>query len=245
MTSSLGKDETGAEAIPEPADGVLRYRCLDYTAYYAGDDFKLFESSVTGARHVLPAISEQLLKAGERFLTLDEQAAIICQVEPFRAVPVEMVRELLTGLASSDLLISHQDLAARCTRFIGEHRRATIGVVGIPTCNRPGGLRRVASTMAENAARHGRRIEIVVADDSDDACQIENIAVLREIAAQYGIDVWYAGPVRSTRSRRVSPSRPAYRLRRSMSRSHMRQAGRARRAQIATRCCCMQLARHC
>src|SRR4051812_43988177 len=194
MTSSPDDDLTGAEAGVKPVDQTAHYRCLDYTAYYAGDDFKLFESSVTGARHVLPAISEQLLKTDGRFRTLDEHAAFICQAEPFREVPVEMVRELLVGLASSDLLISHQELAAHCTRLVGDHRPATISVVGIPTCNRPGGLRRVATTMIENAARHRRRIEIVVADDSDEVHRAENVAVLREIVAQYDIQVWYAGP---------------------------------------------------
>src|SRR5690349_8605652 len=128
MTTTPGDDPTSAEAGVAPIDPAARYRCLEYTAYYAGDDFKLFESSVTDARHVLPAISEQLLKSDRGFKTLDEQAALICQAEPFREVPVDMVRELLVGLASSDLLVSHQDLTARCTRIVGEHNRATLNV---------------------------------------------------------------------------------------------------------------------
>src|SRR5438552_2264267 len=105
MTRSHDDDLADTETGVRPVDLTARYRCLDYTAYHAGDDFKLFESAVTGARHVLPAISEQLLKTGERFRTLDEHAAIICQAEPFSTVPVEMVRELLMGLASSNLLV--------------------------------------------------------------------------------------------------------------------------------------------
>lgn len=176
------------------ADGPERYRCLDYTAYYAGDDFKLFESQVTGARHVLPAISEQLLRAGDRFRTLDEHAAIVCQAEPFREVPVEAIRDLLDGLAASGLLISYQELAERCVGVVGEHHPATISTIGVPTCNRPTGLRRVVASAIENACHHGRRIEVVVADDSDGEREAENLAALGELAAQSGVTIWHAGP---------------------------------------------------
>src|SRR6266496_3506699 len=194
MTRAPEQQDQHSAAGDQTGDRPSRYRCLDYAAYYAGDDFKLFESPVTGARHVLPAISEQLLKTGDRFRTLDEHAAIICQTAPFREVPVEMVRELLAGLASADLLVSHQDLAERCTRIVGDHRPATIGAIGVPTCNRPGGLRRVVASAAENARRYGRQIEVVVADDSDEAHQSENLAVLDALGDQFGIDAWHAGP---------------------------------------------------
>ena len=181
---------------PEQASGAqepVRYRCLDYVTYYAGDDFKLFESPVTGARQVLPAIGEPLLKACDRFRTLEEQAAIICRAEPFREVPIEGVQELLLGLASADLLVSHQELAARCTRLVGKHQRAHLSTIGIPTCNRPDGLRRVVTSSVENARRHERTVEIVVADDSDDERQQANLGVLHELSEQYAITIWYAG----------------------------------------------------
>jgi hypothetical protein len=193
MTSS-DESLTSADGADTRTDQPERYRCLDYTAYYAGDDFKLFESPVTGARHVLPAISEQLLKPGDRFRTLDEHASIICLAPPFREVPVEAIRELLAGLASADLLISHRDLAARCAQLIGDHHPARIGVVGIPTCNRPGGLQRVVTSAIENARRHDRQVVIAVADDSDETHESENLAVLAELGATYGTEIWHAGP---------------------------------------------------
>jgi hypothetical protein len=183
--------------VPAPADGgasdLTRYRCLDYTAYYAGNDFQLIGSDVTGVRQVLPSISVPLLKACDRFRTLDEHARVICQVEPFREVPVEAVRELLFGLVSMGLLISHEDLAERLGQIVGPEAPPTISVVGVLTCNRPSALRRVASTTLENASRHGRRVELVVVDDSDEEHQQANLAVLHELKDRYGIDVWYAG----------------------------------------------------
>ncbi len=67
-------------------------------------------------------------------------------------------------------------------------------MIGVPTCNRPGGLRRVVASAAENARRYGRQIEVVVADDSDEAHQSENLAVLDALGDQFGIDAWHAGP---------------------------------------------------
>ena len=181
-----------------PADGgagdLTRYRCLDYTAYYAGNDLQLIESAVAGVRQVLPAISVPLLKACDRFRTLDEHARVICQAEPFREVPVEAVRELLFGLVSMGLMISHEELAERLGRIVGPEAPPTISVVGVLTCNRPSALRRVASTTLEHTRRHGRRVELVVVDDSDEEHQQANLAVLHELRERYGIDVWYAGP---------------------------------------------------
>src|SRR5205085_701693 len=102
--------------------------------------------------------------------------------------------DLLEGLVVTGLLSAHSDVAERCRRFVGADHRAPIGVVGVPTCNRPGGLRRVLSSVLENAAVHGRRVEVVVADDSDEPCQRANVAVLDELARAHGIDAWYAGP---------------------------------------------------
>jgi hypothetical protein len=179
------------DASPES----VRYRCLDYESYYAGDDFKLFEAQTSGARQVLPAISEPLLKAcSEQFRALDEHAAIICQAEPFLTVPIEAVRELLAGLAAGGLLSPHQDIVDRIRRSSGPDHRVTIGVVGVPTCNRPAGLRRVLSSALDNAAAHGRTLEVIVADDSDEARQAENVSVLRDLIERYGVTAWYAGP---------------------------------------------------
>src|SRR3954447_7319379 len=145
-------------AIPatDMTNNQTRYRCLDYTAYYAGDDFQLIDSPVTGVRQVLPAITEPLLKACGRFRPLDEHTRVICQIEAFRTVPPEAVRDLLTGLVSAGLLVPHQELAARLGRQAGPHRPARISVVGILTANRPDGLRRVVESTAEHVAEHGR-----------------------------------------------------------------------------------------
>lgn len=170
-----------------------RYRFLDHTAYYAGNDFQVIEAHVTGARQVLPAITEPLLAACDRFRTLSEHARIICQSDPFRDVPPEALGDLLAGLTAADLLVSHEALAERCRVGTGQHHRATIATVGIPTYNRPGALHRVVRSVIENATRHSRTVEIVVADDSDAEHQTQNLAVLDTLRAEHGIAIWYAG----------------------------------------------------
>jgi hypothetical protein len=92
-----------SERVDRGVAGSPRYRCVDDTAYYAGNELQLFESPVTDVRQVLPAVSTPLLKACDRFRTLDENAAIICLAEPFREVPVAAIRELLVGLVSAGL----------------------------------------------------------------------------------------------------------------------------------------------
>ena len=84
------------------------YRSLDCDSYYAGCDFKLFVSPLNGSRQVLPAISEVLLTACDRFRTLDEHARTICRADPFRGVSTDTIRELLAGLASAGLLVRHE-----------------------------------------------------------------------------------------------------------------------------------------
>lgn len=195
MVASPDDGVTSRDGGPAGDADDTRYRCIDFSAYYAGDDFKLFESPVTGVRQVLPAISEPLLRAcREDFRTLDEHAAVICQEEPFRTVPREAVRDLLAGLAATGLLSTYGDVAERCRQYVGVDHPAAIGVVGVPTCNRPSGLRRVLTSVLENAATHGRRVEVVVADDSDPARQDENLAVLAKLSKRHGVDAWHAGP---------------------------------------------------
>jgi hypothetical protein len=183
------------DALPETSTtGQDRYSCLDYTAFYAGDELKLFETWATGARQVLPAISEQLLKACDRFRTPEEHARVICQEPPFQEVPVEAVRDLVAGLVAVGLLVPYADLVPRLGQRTGPHQAPTISTVGILTCNRPDALRRVVSTTAENAATHGRQVQFVIVDDSDAEQQGANLAVLHNLIERSGLNVWYAGP---------------------------------------------------
>jgi len=57
----------------------------------------------------------------------------------------------------------------------------------------------VVASCIKNAALQGRRVEFVVADDSgQELVRERNMAVLGDLTARFGIDIWYAGPREKT-----------------------------------------------
>lgn len=181
------------DAVPGSAD---RYRYFGDPIHDIGQHLRLFESANGGKRIFLSEERAAILRVCERLRPLDEHAqmARLRLRDRFRDLPMDEILGHLRALRDDGLLESTADLEARVRPPIGEHRTVSIETVGVLTANRPTGLRRVVTTTAENAARHGRRVQFVVADDSNDEGRQANLAALAEIKRRFGVGVAYAGP---------------------------------------------------
>lgn len=128
-------------------------------------------------------ILERALSPG----TLDEHAARIAELA---ASPLPDLRERLARLAEHGFLIDTRELTE--VKPTGASP-ATITRLGVPTRARPELLSRCVAEWLEVARRHGRELEIVVADDGRTLAECAPTRAALEALAG-GIRVAYAGP---------------------------------------------------
>jgi hypothetical protein len=142
------------------------------------------------ARLVAPEALRALL-ACRGFATLDQHAArIAAQVGGAPAV----IRADLAELSRAGLLVSAADLLRRIEDTRLPDPRARVAALGIPTRERVPELRGALESYAGNALAHGRRLELVVADDAPDArARAETRAAVVEIATRLGVSIAYIG----------------------------------------------------
>ncbi len=172
-----------------------RYRGLfDWTRFPVGDNRELVYSPLTRSTHILTATQVRILRECRVFETLENQAAQMCAKLNFPPDRVSAIRQQLGELADAGLLVSHEDLTRQCTRYaVEEDAPPKITSVGIPTRNRPEGLKRCLESYAECAKLYGRDdLKFVVVDQSDETRTLKaNLQVLDQIKAEFGIESHY------------------------------------------------------
>lgn len=99
-------------------------------------------------------------------------------------------RAILADLASRGVLVAESDLVRRFRERPATEPAPHVGVLGVPTRDRPLLLRRALASHAADLAEHDRSIEIIVADRSEsDALRDEGRAAARDVASATGIAV--------------------------------------------------------
>lgn len=107
----------------------------------------------------------------------------------------ERIRERLAQMAERGLLISEGDcLLEHDRRVPGAAQADTISSLGVVTRDRPESLLRCLDSLSTMLARSGRRLRLVVADDStDERVRQRNRETLERISARLGVDARYLG----------------------------------------------------
>jgi hypothetical protein len=145
----------------------------------------------------LPRAAAALLGQCDAFRSLDDHAERICRRAALPPQRAATVRRYLEELAATGLLTAE---AAFIERLLaqGTHERPLppIGILGVPSRDRPDSLARSLRSYGRNSRDYGRDVEFVVIDDSrSDASREANRASLRALRREYGVRVSYAGAI--------------------------------------------------
>jgi hypothetical protein len=153
------------------------------------------EWQLDGRERLVPANTSALLGRCVGFRSLDEHARRIAANAGLGAARVAPLRRRLESLAEAGLMTSYDDLLRRCqAQPLAEPPPAPIGMLGVPSCDRPETLARGLRSYMQNSRDYGREVEFVVVDDSRDAAnRARNRENLRALAREFGTRTAYAG----------------------------------------------------
>ena len=156
----------------------------------AGGGAEVVYALISRTAHVLPPGRARALRACHGLATLDQHAVRVAA--ELGAAPAA-VRAELGELAQEGLLVRVTDLLRR----VGEARAdppPPVASLGIPTARRPASLREALDSYVDDALRHGRALDYVVADGAADEAEAAPVrAVVAGIRARRGVPVAYAG----------------------------------------------------
>jgi FkbH-like protein len=196
------------------------YRTGDIELVPIRENSVLVYSRTSRCSQILSADVAELVSECRQFKTLDDHAEHICQARNLQDDSIEAIKSQLTRLVEAGFLISQEQLLfsgtsrggfANIPRFeaniSGEPAPkdapatdCSIASVGILTCNRLEGLKRSLTSYIENSKQYGRTNDFVVMDDSASPETRESYRrLLRELAAEYGVEIFYAGLEEKTR----------------------------------------------
>ncbi|HEY4118913.1 MAG TPA: hypothetical protein VGM56_13700 [Byssovorax sp.] len=144
-----------------PSDDDLFTALPDVVRLPLGASGELLYAPLTRAAHLASIDTVRSFLACLGFATLDAHAARGARQGRAAAA----VRADLAALAEAGLLVSRAELARRLD-VAPESRSARIGLVGVPTRDRPESLRAALEGYVANAARHERALTIAVFDQS-------------------------------------------------------------------------------
>jgi hypothetical protein len=172
----------------EPDPGLCRV--ADLEIFPAGDGLSLVYARDSGAAGFYRPDVLALLTACREFAPIEQHVRDYLGSGVGGASEPALRREL-ARLRAAGFLVTAGGVGARAD---GAAAPPPISVIGIPTCDRPGLLRRAISGYAANCARHGRRVAVVVADDSPGSTTRQDCrAMLKDLARVLDIDIFYAG----------------------------------------------------
>ncbi len=166
----------------------------------AGRGAEVVYAPLSRRTHVLPAARARVLFACRGLATLEQHAA---RTAAELGGDAAAHRAELAELASAGLLVSAGDLVRRLQQARPAEPAASgerIASLGVPTRGRAAGVGEALDTYVEDARRHGRSLDYVVADGAaGEAEAAPTRAVATEIAARPGVSLAYAGPAEKAR----------------------------------------------
>jgi hypothetical protein len=158
-----------------------------------GDDTSLVHSLFSGEGRVLDRAAFALLLGCRQFKTIAQHTSALAQSSNLeknnRAISAELNRLVHLGL-----LTFRNDLISFIKELCTSRSRASISTICIPTRDRPSALATAVDSFANHTLNHARRVDFVIADDSDLPFSIDaNVSALRKLSRKWDIELRYAG----------------------------------------------------
>ena len=201
-----------------------RFRCSDLITFPAGSEAVFVYNRTKRSAVLLPPSDLDVLNRCHTFRTLDEHAQALAselnsdQTTAELSAPAPVGRFLkrlrdfaqkqgvsfddhsnteflmlkLQEFASAGLLVAETDLLPK--REVAPETEERIATIGVVTRNRPKLLGRCVTSYTESCSRHGRDVELVIVDDSEEqSVRDQTRRMLRSLQDKYGARILYAG----------------------------------------------------
>jgi hypothetical protein len=179
-----------ADPVENPQQNDV-FRSAPMIRFPLGSDRELVYFPLQKTAQVLDAEQLRLLGSCRQFADLSAHAGRLSAGTPM--APGEVLQRLGT-LANSGAMLSGEALIERASSFADPGNPAKISWLAIPTKNRPAQLMRALDSYTANFSRYGRRMKLLVADDSRSVKQSRALkALLKARYARSGHELHYFG----------------------------------------------------
>jgi hypothetical protein len=190
MLSSIFRQKSTAPS----AIRTLPWRKNDFVAYAVGQDEQA--ALVRGQSPVvLPGFVVDFVNSCEKFAALEAHLSKYADKHAWGELECDSLRSWIPKLTEAGLLISANDVLEACRKADSGHAPATMTTIGFPTGgDRVDLVERGLRSFAENAARHHRTVEFLIADSSAKPEQ-RNVfrQRLAEVGRELGVKIRYSG----------------------------------------------------
>src|SRR5262249_39888207 len=146
--------------------GPESFRGFADAVFPLGENLELLYSPPPGAARVFAAGGGRLAQGCRTFAPLDEHARRLCAELRLPPEQTGAVRDQLAALAGAGVLVSYPQALDLLRGRPGGEAPPRVGVVGVPTRDRPACLDRCLRTLVAGCREYGRTPEVVVVDDS-------------------------------------------------------------------------------
>lgn len=167
----------------------------DLSRFPLADNDELVYAPSTRTTAVLSPTRAQILQACRGYATLDQHASRLAT--EFNCGPQHLgaLRQELSSLAQSGLLVAHQDLLGRFLRHpAAQAEPPRLSLLCMPTRNRPEFLFRALRSYAQCAKEFTRELSFLIADQSEDPAMISaNAQVLAQLSGEFNLSFFHAG----------------------------------------------------
>lgn len=146
---------------------------------------------------ILPTFAVDFVLACKVFGSLDAHIDHFARKHEWNTLQVEALRSWIPRLIEAEVLFSGEYLRRKCEALkVDVSERPPIQSIGFPTGgNRVALLQRAVTSFIENAERHARTVDFVIADSSTEkAHTAQNQACLAELAGRGRRRLFYIGP---------------------------------------------------
>ncbi len=178
---------TSRESAPAPE---RLWRRAAFASVTAGDEVAVTYHAGKQPR-VVPSFAVDFVQGCDKFRPLETHVADHAEKHDWSAMQVASLRSWLPQLIEAGLLISSHEVHARCRAASAEERAsAGIEAIGFPTGgNRVELMARALDSFIANTDAHGRPVEFLISDGSQQPEQREAFrALARKRAALYAGD---------------------------------------------------------
>lgn len=172
-----------------------RYCSSDIMRFPLGNGEEIIKSRLTGIMFRVPGTVSKLLPLLSVFDTIVGHSESLRKQMKIPDKEMANLRLVLSHLAEAGILIAQSDYACTIDSTKGVlEPPPPIRTIAIPTRDRPDSLRQAVTSYAENCRHYGRKVQMIVADNSERRESRKQIKfVLDELSKEHNLSIKHAG----------------------------------------------------
>lgn len=191
LISRFKKNQAVVVRSQESADDLVR--AVASNAFPAGGEWQVALARRSATPTVLPAFIADFVASCRDFKTLPEHLDRYASYHGLEAAQENELRGWLPQLRAGGMFVSTSELRKKILAGSKKETAPKLSAIGFPTGNRPTMMTRAVRSFAENARRHGRDLDFVIADNSLPETRGASRAAFAELSRELGLRAFFAG----------------------------------------------------